>query len=73
MRISRSVLREAGGEIPPAYSPNSIETLNGRDSRRLPWNLQRTAVTAWCHAGDAPEDAGQMMLIGKAARKCYLG
>jgi len=22
MRISRSVLREAGGEIPPAYSPN---------------------------------------------------
>jgi hypothetical protein len=22
MRVSRSVLREAGGEIPPAYSPN---------------------------------------------------
>ena len=25
MRVSRSVLREAGGEIPPAYSPYSIE------------------------------------------------
>jgi len=26
MRISRSVLREAGGEIPPAYSPNTETT-----------------------------------------------
>ena len=26
-------------------------------------NLQRTAVTAWCHADDTAEDAGQMMLI----------
>jgi hypothetical protein len=35
--------------------------------------LERAAVAAWRHSGDASEDASQMMLIGKAARKCYFG
>ena len=50
----------------------AIDSANGAGQER-PRTLQRTAVTAWRHAGDASEDAGQMMLVGKAARQCHLG
>ncbi len=33
MRVSRTVLREAAGEIPPAYSPSVASALRGRLSR----------------------------------------
>jgi hypothetical protein len=50
--------------------PLAINSANGAGQE--PRTLQRTAVAAWRNAGDASEDASQMMLVGKAARQCHL-
>jgi hypothetical protein len=34
--------------------------------------LERAAIAARRHAGNASEDTSQMMLVGKAARECHL-
>jgi hypothetical protein len=51
--------------------PLAINSANGAGQEN-PGTLQRTAVAAWRNAGDASEDASQMMLVGKAARQCHL-
>src|SRR6267378_636632 len=35
--------------------------------------LQRAAIVGRRHSGDTSEDAGQMMLVGKAARQRHAG
>lgn len=58
LRSSRRVLREAGGAIPPAYSPIQLQT---KSSPKVSWSYSSVAYKCSAHA----------FLVFKTYLKCY--